>query len=510
MEEPALPTVTKHYATPDAHSDVLWQPRDDSVIRERAVGATFEAAEGPFSVWVRTLREDGSVLTETIHYRTSVRYWGWLFDLALRPSVATTPNRGPQWWRPTDRLTQHQADALGCCAVLSMMFALLGGIVVQTLTYASQDLGNTAWDQSKVLTIVRLGAIVTVAITAAGDRVGRIRALRIALWVSMLGNVASAISPSLMLIGVAQWFGRGAAAAGIFLIGIICAEVLPARSRSYGVAVLLLPGGIGIGVLLAALPFIQSSEWAWRLFYCAALPAGIIGLRALRHLSEPQRFTAAVQLTPRAQRSSMAAETTSRLPTAARINLRRFIALAALLVALNAFTAPTQQLQNDYLNVERAFSPGRVSLFLVATNIWGGIGVVVGSQMSDRSSRRLAAWLGLMGLAGGSIIMFSFGGWLMWLGSALSSVIGGMFASAIGAMLPEMFPTIRRGTSNGLLNGFGVGGSALGLLITGHLVTTSGYAKPVQLLGVALVVAAFFVWLLPESAGHELEELNHE
>jgi predicted MFS family arabinose efflux permease len=220
----------------------------------------------------------------------------------------------------------------------------------------------------------------------------------------------------------------------------------------------------------------------------------VVAVRTLRTLPETRRFEHDDHVPEEHEHQHMRAS--------------RLLLLAAGMFFLNIFTAPTQQLQTDYLRNTRGMGSGLVAVFILATNTWGFIGIAAGAQLADRSSRRLAATIGLVGLAVGNSIMFSTSGVPMWLGSLVGSLVGAAVVPSLGALLPELFPTLRRGAANGLLNGAAVIGSMVGLFIVGQVVTHGNYGPTTLALATGPIIVAGLVWRLPETAGVELETLN--
>jgi len=73
---------------------------------------------------------------------------------------------------------------------------------------------------------------------------------------------------------------------------------------------------------------------------------------------------------------------------------------------------------------------------------------------------------------------------------------------------PELFPTRRRATANGWLAVGGVAGGAAGLALAGWLIDQWGYGPAFTWLTLAPAGVAAAMFWLPETARHELEELN--
>ena len=473
------------------------RPRDDLLVLEREVSpGVLTAAAGPFRRWDRTITiaDDGSAL-EVLSYSIGVPHWGRLVDVLLRRPArhGLRPGQRPVWC-PTNRLSQRDGTVLGLCATLAVVAGFLGGLIGQTITYIAADLGGTTETQANSLTIIRIGAVLTFAATALADQRGRRPLLRACLVGSGLACLVTMVAPNFATVTGSQLVCRGLVAGAAYLIPIICAEELPAGSRAYSIGLMALPGGLGVGMVLWLVPFLDSADWVWRLLFALAVPAIAVAIVTVRRLPETKRF-----------------EHDDHVPDEhAHQHMRpsRLALLAAGLFFLNVFAAPTQQLQTDYLRNTRGMGSAAVAVFLLATNTWGIIGVAGGAQLADRASRRRAATIGLLGLAIGNTIMFSIGGWPMWVGSLCGSMIGAAVVPSLGALLPELFPTLRRGAANGLLNGAAVIGSMIGLYVVGQIVTDGNYGPTIAALSAGPLIVIALVWQLPETAGVELETLN--
>ena len=111
-----------------------------------------------------------------------------------------------------------------------------------------------------------------------------------------------------------------------------------------------------------------------------------------------------------------------------------------------------------------------------------------------------------------TVIQFSVGGWPMWVASTIAAVVGGAAVPALGVYGAELFPTGNRGKASGLISMLALVGSSIGLLGAGWALDQAiGYGDGDGVLAVGpLVVAALVVVLYPETAHHELEDLNPE
>ncbi len=491
-----MPIIRATHSASTGSSARLLAPRDDALVVECEQGpGRFEAVGGPFAQWTRTVDEcDDGTLREVITYRSAVPHWGRLVDVLLRRVVRSGVDGGAApWWSPPDRLNAHEANVLGLTATLALLAGFLGGLVTQTLTFVAKDLGGNTWTQSVSLSVIRIGALFTLGAMAMADRVGRRPLVRWCLSGAAIAATMTAVSPDIWTVTATQTVCRGLVAGAALLLPVICAEELPAGSRAFATGVLALSGGLGVGMVLWVLPVVDAAPWAWRLIYVLALPILAVVGRCMRALPETRRFEH--------DEAEVAAH-----PQHMRVN--RFAVLAGAVFLLNVFAGPVGQLQNEYLRTARHFSGTEVAAFLLLTNTWGFIGIVAGSQLSDRRSRRLAARIGLVGYAVGNVAMFAVSGAAMWAASVFGSVVGAALVPSFGAMLPELFPTLRRGTANGMLNIAGVLGSVAGLLTTGALVDHIGYGRTFAILAITPLIVVGMVRWIPETAGIELEVLN--
>ncbi|HET7722299.1 MAG TPA: MFS transporter, partial [Acidimicrobiales bacterium] len=189
-----------------------------------------------------------------------------------------------------------------------------------------------------------------------------------------------------------------------------------------------------------------------------------------------------------------------------------FWLLASSALLLSLFTAPASQLMNEFLRDERGFSAARISLFTLATNTPGAIGIVVGGRLADTRGRRLVGAVGVTGGVGLTVAMVLSGGWPMWALSVLGAIVGAATVPALGVYGPELFPTSLRGRANGVIAILGVTGSVIGLLVAGYLSERwDGLGPALAVLSVGPALMAVLVLVAyPETAHRELEELNPE
>ncbi len=517
-----MATVRISRTLPHGEAGAYASPRDDLMVAERPVPVSadvstnaecheFEGTDGPFTTWRRAVRlERGADGTTVVHEQTDFRLampvWRVLFGPLMRRQIAarSTAIAGDDhrpWWSPPNRFDPRASAVAASCATLAVLGGFLGGLVGATLTYVGSEMHAGARTQTSVLAIIRVGALLTLVGMILADRIGRRTVIRTSFVVAALAAGVGALAPDLVTVTAAQTVCRGAVAVGVILLAVVAAEEVPAGSRAFILGLITLAGALGVGGVVALLPAADLAVWAWRGIWALGLLAIPVTLRVVRDLPESRRFEA---LTRPAEEVDVPA-------TAGReggLRARRLVAASLIAMLLNLFATPANQLQNEYLRTERGYSGLLLVLFIFGTNTWGGIGVILGGRLADRRSRHLAAMIGLAGLAVGNAIMFSTSGWLMWMGSLIGSIVGAATIPSIGILGPELFPTRKRATANGWINVAAVSGAVIGLWLAGWLIDRSGYATALWWLTLAPLAVAIVMWWVPETARHELEEIN--
>lgn len=489
---------------------MLRQPRND-VVAERPLGFDqFEAAEGPFRRYRRTLTveqtpgeaEGSSRVDERIEFRLAVPFWGPLLAIPMMLALRRPrPDGWSPWWAPPQRLDARSSELLGLLSVLALVNAYLGTLLSQTLTFAAHEFGASKTSQGFLLAATRIGVATTLAVTVAADRIGRRRLLRSSLLVACVVMGLVAVAPGLVWFGAGQTVSRGLTNAADIILLILAVEEMPARSRAYAAGLLSLVGGLGSGMVVWLLPLADLGRGGWRLLYLPPLVFLPIVARAGRQLPESRRF-----LTAEA-RATEDGDGRARFVGDTR---RRLVLLAGAAFLLLLFATPASQFRNEFLRDERGFSAARVSLFVLVSGTPAGLGVWFGGRLAETIGRRK---VGAGGLVGGSVLVavsYLNHGWALWLASVAGTVLAATTIPAMRVYGSELFPTRLRGRANGITNAAAVAGSALGVLVVGGLAGPwGGLGPPIAMLAAApLVVAILVLTVYPETADRTLEDLN--
>ncbi len=510
-----MPTVEIERRVDDEELAELLGPRE-APVAERALGdGDFGLDHGPFDHWRRQVRvgardADGATrVTERVEFELALGMWRPLFNPLVKRSIRRPPAPGTvPWWSPPDTLDTRAARVLGLLCVFSVITGYLGVLLSQTNTYFKAEFGASNADISWVLTGVRVGGLLALAIVAVADRRGRRTILLASTYAGIVLAASGALAPGLVTLGVSQTLARACSAAIALLIGIMAVEEMPAGSRAFAVSVLTMSGALGAGGVVVFLQLGEVAPWAWRIFYLVPLLMIVPVMHMARVLPETRRYE--VHEAEEAGLEEQPVEPGTGITGMS--HRRRFALIGSTTLLFAVFFTPASGFLNEYLRTEQGFNGLRISLLQVLTNLPGGVAIVVGGRLADAYGRRLVGAIGVAGGVGFTVAMYVTSGWPIWLFSTLATLIGAMSVPALGVYGPELFPTSSRGLANGGINLLGVAGSVVGLLVAGALADHWGSFSPAMAaLAFGPVLVVLIVALLyPETAHRELEELNPE
>jgi MFS family permease len=472
-------------------------PREDLLVEQVDGPGLFSCRTGPFRAYERRVVDEGDHLVETTTYHLAIPWFGWLFAPVVRATLKRSPVGRAEhlrvWWAPPDHLDARAASVMGLLAAASLIYGYVNTVFTQTVTFAADEFGSSDTAQGVAGAVVRCGIIFAVGLVFLADRKGRRRMLIVSAVLAPILCGLGAFAPSLAWLTATQTVGRPIGIALLLLIGIVAAEEMPRSSRAYAISVVAMAGGLGAGFCLVVLPLADLGTRGWRLVYVVPIVFLVVAWDLHRRLPETRRFMAPHITAPALQR-------------------KRFALLAASGLLTNLLIAPASFFNNRYLRDVRGYSASKISLFNLVTNTPGAVGVVAGGKLADVHGRRVVGAVALVAGTIFTVVQFSVGGWPMWLASTAGALIGGAGVPALGVYGAELFPTGNRGRANGLISVLSLVGSSAGLLLAGWAIDRAfGYGALMALLAIGpLVVAGLVVLRYPETAHHELEELNPE
>ncbi len=404
----------------------------------------------------------------------------------------------PKVVRPPEPLNGHQWRLMVNTMLLAGVAGFAGVVTTQTITFIVDEFGSSKRHQGIALGVIRCDIVVSLALMAVADRIGRRRALITAAIAGPLFTALCALTPSLPSFTGTQLVARGFTTATAGLIGIMLVEELPASSRAWGASLVLLAGAAGAASLLVLLPVAGQGIRAWRILFLVPL-LGLLPLLGIwRNIGESHRFAALAE-----RRSA------GLLDAPWQQHVGRLAIIAVWVGLLSLFITPARQFANDFLREERGFSPTDLSRYGLLTNVPALLGVPLGGAIADRKGRRLIAGWGLIGYAIATAGAFLLSGPSMWAASLVSALMGSLTLPALSVMVSELFPTELRSSAAGFAGAINRGGGVIGLVLVGFLSDSFNIGPTAAALAPALIIGTLVMMrFFPEAAGKELEEIS--
>jgi putative MFS transporter len=320
-----------------------------------------------------------------------------------------------------------------------------------------------------------------------------------------LGSFLTAFAPSALAFVAIQIVTRSFIIAAAITSFVVVSEEFPAAHRGWGIGILAGVGAIGFGFGALLYGFVNQLPFGWRALYALGVFPLFFLPSLARGLRETARFTATAgaSATPLGGGLWAVVELFKRHP-------RRALALAAIGALANVGMAPSFQFISDFLQTERGWTPGAFAALSVCFGAFAIIGNPVAGRLGDRYGRRTIAAvvfavfpLASFGFFAGPAGFVAVPWTAMVFLSMASSV-------CVRALATELFTTSLRGASGGSLVLLETMGAGFGLLIAYPLAMSTfaaGQSIAIPLIALVCLGAAGSVFLVPETARRELEEI---
>jgi MFS family permease len=356
-----------------------------------------------------------------------------------------------------------------------------------------------------VLSIIRLGYLLSLLMTPFADVFGRRRLLLYTVFGYTIFTGLIAIAPDARSFVVFEIIARAFAGAEAAIAMVIIAEEVDAAYRGWAIGLLGAVSNIGYGLAAVVFAFINLIPYGWRGLYAIALVPLVVIIPLRRVLPESARFE---KEKLEGLKPAKIWEPLAQLYNAYPGRLLMMLSIAFLSsMGGNAagFLFP------KFLQEAHHWSPGNVSSLVFFGGALGIMGSIVAGRMSDRYGRRVmgAAFTLLAPLL--TIWMYTTTGRSIapaWILETFFDVAAFMILNTYSA---ELFPTSYRSTAGSALAVAGTTGGALGLYFEGVLYNLTGsHARAVCYLTVFWIIAPMIMWFLPETSGRELEEISPE
>ena len=373
------------------------------------------------------------------------------------------------------------------------------------------SLGGTEAQAGSLRAIVSVGTVLSFALAAQADRLGRKRLLLITVAGYTLATAATALAPSLAFValtqGIAQIFIGAEWAVAVTMV----VEEFPTEERGRGLGIVTSMqtfGAIAVGILgfagLGEVSFFGVGE-GWRAYYVVGiLPLILIGV-GRRGLRESERHAAV--------RADAGLDHVS-IWEPWKPQFRRILIPVGLAQFLR-FTAVSAAAfwWAFYAQEERGMSEQSTGLFLAVSGLVGALGFFLAGRLGDRIGRRPTFILYMAGALVTGIATFNIVAPMVMFPFFCLSIFFGLGSVAItSAMATEPFPTyVRSRASAWNRNAVEVVGGIVGAWLVGYLgdratgaIGTIGGAMTL-LLVLTVPLAILITWrFIPETKGRDL------
>jgi len=426
------------------------------------------------------------------------------------PISQTEPVRAKRpWWLPhflgrvPMGLDSRYVSLVGLVALAGLFENYDLSVLSAALKQIRESFGLDQSEMTSMLAWVRLGAIPAFLILPLADRVGR-RPVFLAAVIGMsFATVASGFAQTPLQFLIAQTISRTFVVAIIATAVVIIAEELPAEHRGWGIGMLGAIGALGYGLGALLYAFVDSLPFGWRsLYMVGGLPLLLVPMLS-RRIPETGRFIRMQQ--EQAAGAEPPGFMQPMLELLGQYPARSF-AVAAMALSFSIGAGPAFGLLSDFVQTTHEWSPGSYSLMAIVAGAVGIIGNPAMGWAADRSGRRPVAMIafGLFPIVALAIYFGPGAGipgfWIPFVFILTgSSVLMRIISS-------ELFPTSSRNTALGWETLCETLGGAIGFALVGSFTAANASIAPaVVAVSTLTVLGVIVVWMLPETAGLELE-----
>jgi MFS family permease len=381
-------------------------------------------------------------------------------------------------------LDAHQRQTLAWAGLAVVLTAFDGSVLVLALPAIASDFYARTPALSNLGSVLAIGALAALPLAALADRFGRRRLIAIGVAGFSVANFASGLAPSLEALAlfrlVAVCFE--ALVAGV-ATALIVEEAPPAR-RGQAVSVLALLAGLGTGITVIAYP-VLAPHWRW-LFLAGGI--GVFLAPVIWFRLPEGRTWLGVQVSGSALRLL--------LQPAWR---RRVMVIAGMTALLAVLLEPAGLLFTIYASEVLRLSPVAISVLIAVSGVAGAASYLVGGYLTDRFGRRGPAIVLTIATAIATSLSFATATVGFYIGNILWSAFASASTPVFGAWTAELFPTRARATAELTASVAAAIGSVVGLQAVGYLTPSAGLGRAIELGGVAAIVGALLLLLLPET-----------
>jgi len=356
-----------------------------------------------------------------------------------------------------------------------------------------------------MLSIIRLGYLLSLLLTPFADVFGRRRLLLYTVMGYTVFTGLSALAPGERTFVAFQIIARAFAGAEAAVAMVIVAEEVDAAHRGWAIGLLGGVSSVGYGLAAIVFAMVNVIPFGWRGLYAIALIPLVLIIPLRRVLPESARFEKE-QL-----EGVQPLKVWEPLVQLYSVYPGRFLMLVSVTFLGSMGGNAAGFLFPKFLQEAHQWSPANVSELFFFGGALGIMGSIVAGRLSDRYGRRvmgatfsfLAALMTIwMYRAPGASIVPA------WILQVFFDIAAGTILNAYSA---ELFPTSYRSTAGSALTVAGTTGGAIGLLLESVLYSFTGsHTTAICYLTIFWMLTPAIMWFLPETSGRELEEISPE
>ena len=344
------------------------------------------------------------------------------------------------------------------------------------------------------LALLRIASLGALPLASLADRLGRIRLVRLTLWLGLSVTAAAALSPNYWIFVACFALGRPVLSTASTLLQVMTVELSSTASRVGRLAVVGAGAGAGAGLSAILHGAIRSSgSFRW-LFALAIVPVVAVGA-LLRLVPEP----------PTRDTTLLA-----RIGVVSHEYRGSLWRVALVVGVLGMIGGPANGFVFVYGESILHISPPKVALMVTFAAVTGLAGLVLSRWLAQRWGRRTTAAAGLLASGLSATLAYGGGKTLFVAGYLVGVGAAGLVTPVITALGTEIFPHHVRATAAGWLVVAGVVGATLGLALfggVGDVIHASGSAAlrwPAVITFVPMLWTAGLLRALPDSGQREL------
>jgi MFS family permease len=388
-------------------------------------------------------------------------------------------------------LDVQQRRTLTWAGLAVVLAAFDGSVLVLALPAIATDFNARTPALSNLGSVLALGALGALPLATLADHFGRRRMIAIGVAGFSAANFASAFAPSLAALALLRLVAVCFEALVGGVATALIVEEAPRARRGQAVSVLALLAGIGTGVTVIAYP-ILAPHWRW-LFLAGG--AGLVAAPAIWFRLPEGRAWKAVRL------SGSALGLLMEPPWRRRVAV--IVATTALLAVL---LEPAGLFFTLYASQVLRMSAVAISVLIAVSGAAGAASYLAGGFLSDRYGRRAPAIVLTAATAISTSLSFATATAGFFVGNVLWSAFASAATPVFGAWSAELFPTRARATAEAVSGVAAAVGSVAGLQAVGLISQSVGLGHAIELGGVAALVGAVLLFLLPETKQAPLPE----